>query len=285
MGLVSWLLGKKEKSFKELCDFLKISENELKMTQVSYREFTLRKRNGGMRLISSPCDELKKMQRLINRRLLEGIQSHFSCCGFEPGESIVYNAEPHQGKKVVIKVDIRDFFASTGSERVYNFFRKLGWNEEVSELLTQLTTYKESLPQGAPTSPKLSNLVNYRLDSRLSAFTTSIGGDYTRYADDITVSLSEDEAFRISHVLSFIRKLLVETGYRPNKRKIRVLRSHQQQKVTGLVVNQKVQLPRNTRKWLRAVRHRQETTGRCSLNNNQLNGWLALEKMINSQRE
>lgn len=253
------------------------------MTQVNYREFTVAKKNGKTRKISAPEDELKKMQRLINRRLLYGMQAHCNCSGFEPGESIVYNVDMHVGKRVVIKLDIRDFFHSTGEERVFNYFRKIGWNQECAELLTRLTTYRGCLPQGAPTSPRLSNLVNYRLDSRLAAFADRIQADYSRYADDITFSINEDNSEIITRILSFVRMVLLETGYRPNRKKIRVMRSHQQQKITGLVVNQKIQLPRQTRKWLRAVRHRNEKTGRCTLSQAQLSGWAALEKMIVTQ--
>jgi hypothetical protein len=283
VGIFSWLLGKKEKGIDELCGFLKMGANQLKMVTVSYREFAMKKRNGGIRAICSPDAELKKMQRLINRRLLDGMQSHYSSTGFEPGESIVYNADSHVGKAVVIKLDIRDFFKSTGEERVFAYFRKIGWNQETAELLTSLTTWKGSLPQGAPTSPRLSNLVNFRLDARLAAFAMQLGGDYTRYADDITISLDEDDKFKITQILSFVRMVLLEFGYRPNKQKTRVMRQHQQQRITGLVVNQKIQLPRETRKWLRAVKHRQSKTGTCSLNESQLKGWLALEKMVELQ--
>ncbi len=269
----------------ELCAYLKVTESDLRMTPVNYREFAIRKRNGNPRLICAPETELKKMQRLINIRLLGGLRTHYSCTGFEPGESIVYNAEPHVGKKVLIKIDIRDFFSSTKEDRVFAFFKKLGWNNETADLLTMLTTFKGSLPQGAPTSPRLSNLINYRLDCRLGAFATQIGADYTRYADDITFSLDEDDHFKITQALSFVRMILLETGYRPNKKKIRVIRAHQQQKITGLVVNQKIQLPRQTRRWLRAVKHRKLKTGSCSLSEKQLQGWLALENMVIKQRE
>jgi len=284
VSILSWLFGKKEKGIDELCGFLKIGARELEMVMISYREFALKKRNGGIRTICSPDTELKKIQRLINRRLLNGMQAHYSSTGFEPGESIVYNADSHVGKAVVIKLDIRDFFKSTGEERVFAYFRKIGWNQEAAELLTKLTTWKGSLPQGAPTSPRLSNLVNFRLDSRLAGFAMQIGGDYTRYADDITISLDEDDKFKVTQVLSFVRMILLEFGYRPNKQKTRVMRRHQQQRITGLVVNQKIQLPRQTRKWLRAVKHRHGLTGNCSLNENQLKGWLALEKMVEVQR-
>lgn len=279
------MLGKKEKGIAELTKFLKISENELRMVQINYRQFSLKKRNGGIRTINSPDSDLKKMQRLINRRLLNGMQAHSCCCGFEPGESIVYNAEPHVGKEVVIKLDIRDFFKNTVEERVYGYFRKIGWNVESAELLTRLTTWQGSLPQGAPTSPRLSNLVNFRMDSRIYGFIYNFDGEYTRYADDITISLPEDDKEKITQILSFVRTILLESGYRPNKQKLRVMRKHQQQRITGLVVNEKIQLPRATRKWLRAVRHRQASTGSCSLTPQQLAGWQALEAMIVQQRD
>lgn len=283
MGIISWLFGKKGKGIAELCNFLKVEERDLRQIQPQYREFRIPKRNGNSRLIHSPENSLKKLQKTIKYRLFDGLKVHPGCKGFEFLESIATNAIEHVGKAVIIKIDIRDFFHSTGEDKIFNYLRKIGWNVEASELLTKLTTHKGSLPQGAPTSPKLSNLVNYRLDTRLAGFAQSVDASYTRFADDITFSINEDDSEKIQQILSFTRQILLENGYRPNKRKIRVCRQHQQQKVTGLVVNKKMQLPRETRRWLRAVKHRYAKTGRCTLTPAQLQGWDGLTQMIKNE--
>ncbi|MDN5278894.1 MAG: RNA-directed polymerase [Clostridiales bacterium] len=285
MGFFDWIIGKSEKKLKDLCSFLKVSENEIRQIYPEYREFSLAKRSGGSRRIFSPSESLKAIQNRIKDRLLGHLGSHKSCRGFESGESIVTNALSHVDKAVIIKIDVRDFFHSTTSERIECYFRKIGWNKESAKLLTQLTTYNGFLPQGAPTSPRLSNLVNYRLDARLDGLAKSLDADYTRYADDMTFSLSADDPVKIQLILSSTRKILLEYGYRPNKKKLKVLRQHQQQKVTGLIVNKKLQLPRQKRKWLRAVKHRLLTTGRCSLSPKQLQGWNGLEKMVQAKKK
>ncbi|GAB4271387.1 MAG: hypothetical protein Kow0029_09030 [Candidatus Rifleibacteriota bacterium] len=285
MGIIDWLFGKKARTTDELCGFLKTGKNELLSAKQDYREFRIPKRNGGSRIIHSPSDSLKKLQKLICYRLLNALPAHFACKGFNSPHSIVDNARDHAGKAVLIKIDICNFFKSTGEERIYSFFKQIGWDTETSELLTRLTTFKGFLPQGAPTSPVLSNLVNYRLDARLYGMAKSLDANYTRYADDITFSLNEDNDYKIKQILSLSRKILLDMGYKPNKKKIRVLRQHQQQKVTGLVVNQKVQIPRETRRWLRAVRHRLKKTGTCTLSLEQLQGWEAYEHQVKSLSE
>src|SRR6185295_19177959 len=124
-------------------------------------------------------EQLKRVQRLILRRLLRRLRSHTAAHGFERGRSIVTAALPHARRAVVLRMDVHDFFLSTKSEKVSSYFRRVGWNAEAATLLTKLCTHRGGLPQGAPTSPRLSNLLNFRLDARLSALARAHGASYT----------------------------------------------------------------------------------------------------------
>jgi len=270
----------------DLANRIGIPKAELIAIIPAYREFHIPKRSGGMRRILAPETGLKSLQRRILRRVLARLRAHPHAVGFERGHSIVTNAVCHVGQAVVAKIDIVDFFSTTTAKRVEAYFRHIGWNREAAELLVKLCTHEGSLPQGAPTSPRLSNLVNYGVDAQLKALAATYNAAYTRYADDITISFAADNEDEIALVLSTTRLALQEAGYAIHTRKKRrIMRRHQRQEVTGLVVNQKVQLSRATRRWLRAVRHRAETGGSPTLSLAQLQGWQAFEQMIISQRE
>src|SRR5262245_5018401 len=248
----------------ELARRLGKSEEELRKIEPEYREFTIPKRSGGTRRILAPQPPLRATQRLILRRLLSRLRSHPAAHGFERGRSIVTNALPHVGRAVVLRFDIRDFFPSTSADRVRAYFFALGWDAEAADLLTRLCSYEGGLPQGAPTSPRLSNLVNYRLDARLASLAASLpryrnprtGGsvavsgelgsvNYTRYADDLTFSFSTDAPAAIKRILWFVRQIVTEEGYELHyKKKLHVQRRHDRQFVTGLVVNDWINLPR-----------------------------------------
>lgn len=268
----------------ELARRLGVSLDQLINLTPTYDQFSIPKRSGDKRIISAPRPELKQMQRAILRRLLTRLKSHPKAVGFERGHSIVTNAVMHVDSAVVLRMDIRGFFSSTSSARIRDFYRRLGWDSQASELLARLCTYKKGLPQGAPTSPRLSNLVNYPLDVRLSAVAEKIGAAYSRYADDITFSFKVDARSQVSAAIRLTKEILADYGYRLHqKRKLTIRRRHQCQKVTGLVVNKGVALPRKTRRWLRAVRHRHQIGRHASLNSQQLAGWLALQHMITTQ--
>lgn len=272
------------KTCEELADWLGVELSALEAIKPSYHEFTISKRSGGKRKISAPSKELKRIQRLINRRLLSHLQSHPNVTGFEKGHSIVTNANFHTNKAVVLRMDIKDFFANTEAGRIDRFFRRIGWDAKASKLLTKLCTHKGGLPQGAPTSPRLSNLVNYPIDARLSALAIKISASYTRYADDMTFSFEEDDRNHIASAIKVTKEVIAFYGYKLHqKKKLRITRQHQRQQVTGLVVNEKVQLPRKTRRWLRAVKHHIETGRQVTLTDAQRAGWQALENMIDTQ--
>lgn len=274
------------RSIQELARRLSLDVDTLQALEPKFKETFIPKKRGGMRRLSVPDASLKKTQRIMLRRLLGKLRAHPAATGFEKGLSIVHNARPHVGQRVVLKMDLVDFFPNTAAKRVEAYFRRVGWNVEAASLLTKLCTHENGLPQGAPTSPRLSNLVNFVFDARMAKFAEKRKATYTRYADDITISFPKDYPRRVRGMIQFVRRVAREYGYTVHMRgKLRISRGHQQQRVTGLVVNEKVQLPRRIRRLLRAVDHHLRTGKRATLTSQQLSGWRALEKMIEQQRD
>lgn len=268
----------------ELARRLGLDEESLRSVEVSYAQFAIPKRSGGTRIIQSPNRELKRVQRRILHRLLKCIRSHPAVRGFERHQSIVTNALPHQNKAIVLRMDVKDFFRSTQSHRVRDMFLRLGWNRQAAKLLTEICTYEGGLPQGAPASPRLSNLVNLQLDIRLAAAAKKLSADYTRYADDLTFSFKEDDPPAPRKMIRVTKLVLEDFGYQLHTRKkLHIRRQHQQQLVTGLVVNETVRLPRRTRRWLRAVEHHAATGRPYSLTPAQLEGWRSFHAMVSRQ--
>jgi RNA-directed DNA polymerase len=173
----------------DLARRLGVAEEDLKSARPTYQEFSVPKRSGGKRTIASPEPALKILQRRILRRVLARLRCHPAATGFEKRYSIAINALAHVHKAVVVRMDIRDFFGSTKANRVQKYFQRIGWDKETAGLLTTICTYRGALPQGAPTSPRLSNLLCGRLDARLTALAKRYGATYSRYADDMTFFL------------------------------------------------------------------------------------------------
>lgn len=268
----------------ELVRRLGTTEETLRAVPVTYIQFTIPKRSGGTRVIQSPNRELKIIQRRILHRLLKRIRAHPAVRGFERRQSIVTNALPHQKKAIVLRMDVKDFFRSTQSHRVRDMLLRLGWNKEAATLITKLCTFEEGLPQGAPTSPRLSNLVNLQMDIKLASAAKRVSADYTRYADDLTFSFQEDDTPAARRMIRVTKLILEDFGYQPHTRKkLHIRRQHQQQLVTGLIVNQTVRLPRQTRRWLRAVEHHDATGRPCSLTPAQIEGWRSFRSMVSRQ--
>ena len=230
-----------------------------------YVEFEVAKAKGGSRRIAAPRAELRRVQRIILDKILKHVPMHDACHGFVAGRSTVTNATPHQRAALVIKLDLKDFFPTVHYRRVKGLFQSLGYNEPVASTLAGLTTYRPKLgdtvvwpgmlPQGAPTSPALANLACRRLDARLTRLAAKYGAVYTRYADDLTFSFAQHPDVRIGRFLWWIDAICEQEGFleRPDKR--RVLRAKHQQRVTGLVVNAGVHVPRVDRKRFRAILH------------------------------
>lgn len=287
MSLWSWITGGGGRPPDELAARIGLPLADLEAVPVEYTCFMIGKHSGGARTITAPAPELKAVQRQLYQRLLKRLPVHPCVTGFRPGYSIASNAACHVGQAVVVRMDIRDFFGTTSARRIGRYFRRIGWNRKAAKLLVRLCTHEGALPQGAPTSPALSNMVNYRMDVRLNALAEKFGAVYTRYADDLTFSFPVDEHNACEAVIYFTKRIVRDEGdYRLHQRKkLRIRRRHEQQNVTGLVVNEQIALPRKTRRWLRAVDHRLRTGGAATLTPEQRQGWAALEAMIAAQRK
>lgn len=204
-----------------------------------YHSFYIKKKSGGYRQISAPNEMLKTLQLLIKERILDNITISESSYGFVKEKSIIDNAKKHLNAEVVLNVDIKDFFPSINKNRVYYVFNRVcGYTKEVSFFLTKIVTYRGSLPQGAPTSPILSNIIAYTLDSRLEGLAKSKNIIYTRYADDITFSGKKDY---INYSLLYcVNQIIKDCGFKLNKNKTRFANKSKRQEVTGLVVNNSI---------------------------------------------
>lgn len=284
MGFFDFLRKDSGRALDELAKRLGVSADDLMSLRPAYHSFTVPKRSGGTRTIHAPQRDLKIMQRKILHRLLALLVVHPAAIGFERGKSIVTNANAHAGTAVIVKMDLKDFFPSISRKRVHAFFKRIGWNQQASDWLTDMCTLDGSLPQGAPTSPRLANLVNYLMDKRLDGAAKKFGATYTRYADDLTFSFANDDRRHVQSLIQLAKQIVEDEGYRLHmKTKLNIRHRHDQQRVTGLVVNERPQLPRQTRRRLRAAEHRLRTGGNCTLTKSQLDGWRALQDMIRTQ--
>jgi RNA-directed DNA polymerase len=212
--------------------------------------FHTKKRDGNNREILAPKPYLKKVQRQILDELLHRVRLNFRAEGFRKKRSVVTNAKRHIGKEVVIKMDVRDFFPSIIFERVLGMFVSLGYPRQTSLLLTRLVTHNGKLPIGAPTSPAISNIICRRMDKRFSKLGQKMEFEYSRYADDITISSNNK---KITRMIPFFKEIVGEEGFVVNEAKMRILRSGRRQKITGIVVNKKPNIAREEIKKLRAV--------------------------------
>jgi RNA-directed DNA polymerase len=270
----------------ELARRLGVPAAALRSATPTYAIFAIPKRSGGTRTIAAPDPPTKALQRRILRRLLAHLPAHDAVHGFERGRSIVTNAARHAAPAVLVKLDLEDFFAATRAVRIRRYWRVLGWDRESAWVLTRLTTWSGGLPQGAPTSPRLANLVNVRLDARLAGLAAVHGAVYTRYADDLTFSFAVDDGPAVRQLINGVRRICGDEGrYRLHlNRKVEIRRRHERQEITGLIVNDgRPRLGRARRRWLRAVEYRRYSGGSPTIDDAALRGWQALESMIETQ--
>lgn len=205
------------------------------------------KRKNGIRELSIPETNLKYIQRWILDNILYNIKVNENCKGFRQKIGIVHNARPHVNQKCIIKLDIKNFFNLIDYKRVFRIFYYYGYTKNISYILAELCTYKNSIPQGAPTSPYLSNIVCLKLDKRFNILCNKIGANYTRYADDITIS--GDESI-VKYCKTFM-KIIYTEGFTVNKEKIKVIVGNKKKTVTGIVVNEKLSVDRKIKRDLR----------------------------------
>ncbi|MEV6273625.1 reverse transcriptase family protein [Nocardia sp. NPDC051832] len=247
-----------------------------------YRYRRLPKTNG-VRLVEAPKVRLREIQRRILRHVLSGIPAHPACHGFEKGRSAMTFAAPHAGAELVLRVDLRDFFTSIGVARVRAVFAACGYSPAVAQVLADLCTtatpvtelsaldYRQRnllrarhLPQGAPTSPRLANLIAHGLDRRLTGYATQHGLAYTRYADDLAISGKSD--LNPHRTLWLATKVAKSEGFSIHPGKTRLRGPHQRQVLAGLVVNNRPAVPRDRYDALRALLHNCLRTGPAAQN-------------------
>jgi RNA-directed DNA polymerase len=237
-----------------------------------YRYELLEKRDGRMRLIEKPKPTLKRLQRQIYQEILSTSNSHPAAHGFCRGKSCLSHASEHVGKRYLLLYDIAECFQSIGWPMVKSVFNRMGYPDAVSTHLTALCTHsvrleqaqlnlfdatqrdrlrQRHLPQGAPSSPALANAVLHRLDLRLSGLAEGLGLDYSRYADDIAMSGNKHRDWRFLEPV--IGGICLDEGVTLNYKKTRIKRSHQKQRVVGIVVNCKVNVDRKYFDTLKAI--------------------------------
>lgn len=228
-----------------------------------YRYEILEKRDGRMRLIEKPKTTLKRLQRKIYEEILSASDTHPAAHGFCKGRSCLSHASIHVGKQYLLLFDIAECFQSIGWSKVKSVFLSIGYPDAVSTYLAALCTHsvrleqaqlslfdatqrdrlkQRHLPQGAPSSPALANAVLHRLDLRLSGLAKSLDLDYSRYADDIAMSSDNHRDWRFLEPV--IGGICLDEGVALNYKKTRIKRSHQKQRVVGVVVNSKVNIDR-----------------------------------------
>ena len=249
--------------------------NRAGTTQLQHYHYRwLPKRSGGLRLLEIPKQRLSAVQRRILVGLLNHVPPHAAVHGFRRRHSALSHAALHTGQRVVMRVDLKDFFSGIAASRVQALFARLGYPTTVAGALARICTHctppavlrepaleagqrqplrSRHLPQGSPCSPALANLCAYRLDMRLDALARSMGANYSRYADDLTFSggAKLERAAERFHVQ--VIAIAYDEGFTVNTRKTRIMRAATRQQVTGIVVNQHPNIARKEVDTLKAM--------------------------------
>jgi len=320
----------------ELAAWLRVRENELawfanlksagprraaaRLRHYHYR--VLSKAGGDLRLIEAPKPRLKTMQQKILSEILAGIPAHPAAHGFVKGRSIKTFATSHVGKRVVLRMDLKDFFPTLSRARIQALFRTAGYTERVADLLGGLCTNsvpplvwreinaddkpfaapfaefearqlygRPHLPQGAPMSPAIANLCMYRADCRLRGLAQAAGATYSRYADDLAFSGEETFERSVERFAAHVAAILREEGFQVNHRKTRVMRRSVRQRLAGVVTNEHLNIPRADFDRLKATLTNCVRLGPQSQNRERfpnfrahLEGRVAFVEMINAEK-
>lgn len=236
----------------QLAAFLKIGRKDffdlMKHCDTFYRPISLKKKNGTYRQIYEPNDILKRIQKKILDKILSQLPISQYAKAYRTGGTLIDNAAAHIGKRYVLKLDITDFFGSISFEQVYSAaFHTKYFPKQIGVLLTMLCCRKEVLPQGAPTSPALSNIVMCHFDNYIGSWCEARAIAYTRYCDDMTFS-SDRPLFG---VYQKVKTMLEEVGFELNEKKTHFISNASRQSVTGITVNEKLSVPIHYKRRLR----------------------------------
>lgn len=272
--------------FSDLTHLSKYTLYQLsKYADKHYRTYGLPKKRGKDRIISQPSKRLKGLQAWILANILAPLKVSNSCKGFEVGSSTFKNAEPHRGANGLLTIDLKEFFPTVSQKQVFNIFRALGYNDLMAVVLSNLCTYEGALPQGGPCSPKLANLVAWRLDLRIQGYVGRRGISYTRYADDL--SFSSMVPSRIVRIIPMINKIIVEENFKINSSKTRIAGNSRAKVVTGLTLsNDSIGIGKRKYKILRSMIHHlsfpSEAANYALLN--KISGWLGYLNSVDKKR-
>lgn len=316
-----------------ICDWLNIGVRELewyaggwnceqRAPEGPLRHYTYRwvpKPNATPRLIEIPKHRLRAIQRRILNEILNEIPAHHTAHGFAKGRSCLTFCRPHVNKRVVLRVDLRDFFPRIHQGRIIALFRAMGYPVETAKKLAGLCTNRvpgdvvaavphkpgdlrlswrerkkyqsPHLPQGAPTSPAIANLCAFRLDRRLKGAAVKAGAVYTRYADDMAFSGGKDFEREVNRFYIFVYRIAIEEGFEINTRKTRIMRRGVRQKLAGIVLNRHPNIARREYDALRAMLYNCVRLGPSSQNRGNivdfrahLLGRISYMRMINPKR-
>ncbi|ACB50436.1 probable RNA-directed DNA polymerase [Crocosphaera subtropica ATCC 51142] len=261
------------KTRQDVARLLQVSDYQLRYhlyihpRDKAYTTFKIPKKSGGHRLITTPQTSLKIIQHKLNQVLSSVYQVKPSVHGFAIQKSIVTNAKIHLKQRYILNLEDQDFFPSINFGRVRGLFIAKPYNctQEVATILAQICCYNNQLPQGAPTSPIISNMICARLDSQLQKLAKKYRCIYTRYADDITFSTSR---FKFPHRLAYFSQdsetfvladelitVIKDNGFSVNLSKLRLQNRYQRQEVTGIIVNEKLNVKRKYIRQVRAILH------------------------------
>jgi RNA-directed DNA polymerase len=237
-----------------------------------YETFTLDKSNGGKRKISAPVSALKIIQQKLNQVLQAVYTPKAAVHSFLPNRNVVTNAEQHVKQRFVLCIDLKDFFHSINYGRVWGLLQAVPYElpEDVATVIAQICCHDNRLPQGAPTSPIVSNMLCAQLDSELLQLAQDNKCIYTRYADDLTFSTSmrqfpdelatEADNGDVKAGME-LREVVDENGFDLNEDKTRLQHEDYRQMVTGLIVNRKVNVPREFVREIRSMLHAWDAHG------------------------
>lgn len=261
----------------DVADFLEIKEKSLRYFLYAikpdnmYTDFTIAKRHGGTRLISAPDEKLKQIQRKLAHNLENVYEPKVCAYGFINNKNICGNAKKHQRSNQILNIDLKDYFTQINFGRVRGMFisKPYSIGEEAATVLSQIICYKGKLPQGAPTSPIVANMICAPMDNHFMKLAKEFHMQYTRYADDITFSVKGTFPKEIVYIDdkgnvvlgSKIIDILHKDGFRENNEKIHLRNKNERQEVTGLIVNKIVNVRREYIKEVRAILHNYETKG------------------------
>ena len=284
---LGWLATRRRQN--KLMKRLRFGAKRFWGTKVEYTTVEIPKRSGGTRELSIPSSELKKTQKMLARTFEREIggKVHKVANAYVKGRNTVTNAVPHLGCAVLIKLDIKDFFPSVTRDMLQPLLWHFAYREpKALERILDLCMIGDGLPQGAPTSPILSNLVLRDFDVRAYQLANLMGAKYTRYADDLTFSIVEADPTAARKIVAAVRAMLAEYGFELNDKanKLKILRGHQAQEVCGITLNSgKPTISKKRRREVRAARHAIENGRSSSMSLAAVEGWESYIRFVHGE--